>query len=100
MPALKSFSLSKQAANDLDEIFDYTFHEFGLDQAVRYLNEFDVTFSDLVSNPKIGKDRSEIKKGLRAYTKSHHVIFYRIQDHVVRIVRVLHANRDLPQLIS
>ena len=35
------YELSPEADNDLEEIFDYTEREFGLDQAIAYVAAFD-----------------------------------------------------------
>lgn len=94
---LKTYELSTAADRDLDEIFDYTLTTFGLEQAVKYLSEFETLFDQLVSNPHIGKSRNEIKLGLKSFPKSSHIVFYRIFTDRLRIVRVLHASRDLPK---
>ncbi|WP_363315644.1 type II toxin-antitoxin system RelE/ParE family toxin [Chryseobacterium sp. sg2396] len=50
----------------------------------------------MVMNPYSGKKRNEVKSGLYSFPKDHHVIFYRILDDHIRIVRVLHGSRDIP----
>ncbi len=92
-----SCELSQQAAHDLEDIFDYTEETFGLDQAVHYVSSFDETFRHLEGNPKLGRERPEIKNGLRSLVKDNHVIFYRIIKNNVRIVRILRGSRDLPR---
>jgi len=89
------YELSVEADKDIEDIFDFTEEEYGLDQAVTYVNAFDDTFADLLENPQLGRTRSEIRKGLRSISKESHVIFYRILKDRIRVVRVLHGNRDL-----
>ena len=93
----KIYILSEIADKDLEEIFDYTFDEFGFDQAEKYLLEFEEIFQNLIINPQIGKKRDEIKQGLYSFPKDYHIIFYRILDNHIRIVRVLHGSRDVPK---
>ena len=81
------YELSEKVDLDIDEIFDYTEKEFGLEQAVKYVSEFDTVFNQLIDNPKLGKKRNEIKDGLRSFPKSSHIIFYRILNDRIRIVR-------------
>jgi toxin ParE1/3/4 len=95
MPVIKRYLLSQEADRDLEEIFDYTESNFGLDQAVKYVSEFEVVFRQLIGNPEMGVRRDEVKTGLRSFPKSHHIIFYRILTDHIRIVRVLHGSRDL-----
>ncbi len=91
----KIYILSEIADKDLEDIFDYTFDEFGFDQAEKYLLEFEEIFQNLIINPQIGKKRDEIKQGLYSFPKDNHIIFYRILDNHIRIVRVLHGSRDI-----
>jgi len=91
-----SFEISEQAARDLEDIFDYTEEEFGLEKAITYVSSFDVLFQELSENPKMGRERNQIKKDLRSLLRGNHIIFYRIINLNVRIVRILHGSRDLP----
>ena len=93
----KIYILSEIADKDLEDIFDLTFDEFGFDQAEKYLLEIEEIFQNLIINPQIGKKRDEIKQGLYSFPKDNHIIFYRILDNHIRIVRVLHGSRDIPK---
>ncbi len=94
------YELSPEADQDLEEIFDYTEREFGIDQAIEYLSGFDDIFAKLLHNPELGKEREEIREGLRSLMKEKHVIFYRILGNRIRIVRILHASRDLRTFLT
>lgn len=92
--------LSKAADADLEDIFDYTLEEFGLDQAVSYVSEFDDTFETISESPEIGRKREEIREELRSLVKDKYVIFYRILIDHIRVVRILHGSRDLPKFLD
>lgn len=94
---ISHFELALPADEDLEDIFNYTDEEYGLDQAVKYLNELEHVFEQLVENPELGRERNEIKKDLRSFPKGAHVVFYRILTKHIRIVRILHGSRDLPK---
>ena len=89
------YELSLEADRDLDEIFDYTNQEFGVDQAIKYLIDFEIVFESLCSNPRLGRPRDEVRKGLRSVSKERHTVFYKIMKDRVWIVRVLHGSRDI-----
>jgi toxin ParE1/3/4 len=91
------YILSEVSDKDLEDIFDYTLEEFGFDQAEKYLLEIEEIFQNLILNPQLGKKRDEIKKGLYSLPEDTHIIFYRILDNHIRIVRVLHGSRDVPR---
>jgi len=93
----KSYILSEIADKDLEEIFDFTFDEFGFNQAEKYLLEIEEIFQNLIINPKLGKKRHEIKEGLYSFPKDNHIIFYRILEDHIQIVRVLHGSKDIPK---
>lgn len=94
------YELSPEADRDLEDIFDYTEREFGIDQAIEYLSGFEGMFTKLVHNPELGKEREEIREGLRSLLKEKHVVFYRILGNRIRIVRILHGSRDLRTFLT
>ena|SRR5829696_311365 len=49
----------------------------------------------LAAYPLIGRARDELAPGLRSLAFGRYVIFYRVPDDCVEIVRVLHGARDL-----
>ena len=89
--------ISLTAVRDLEDIFDYTQQSYGEDQALKYVSSFDDVFDTLTGNPELGRDRTEIREGLRSIPKEQHIVFYRILENRIRIVRILHASKDLPR---
>lgn len=93
------YLLSQDAEVDLGNIFDYTEQEFGRPQASSYLLELEAVFNQLIINPKLGRERDEIRTNLRSIVHSSHVIFYRVRVDHIRIVRVLHSSRDISRFL-
>lgn len=94
---INKYILSQEADFDLEEIFEYTYEEFGLNQAIKYLSEIDEIFIKIVNIPQIGRTRIELKKELYSIPIGEHIVFYRILTDHIRIVRVLYGGRDLPK---
>lgn len=94
---INKYVLSQEADFDLEEIFEYSYSEFGLNQAINYLGEIDDVFIKIIKTPEIGRTRDEIKQGLYSMPIGKHVVFYRILIDHVSIVRVLYGGRDLPR---
>ena len=94
---MHNYVLSEAADLDLNAIFDYTEKECSFNQAVSYLNDLETIFKQLVINLEIGRQRHDIKKGLFSLPEQQHVIFYRILKDHIRIVRVLHGSKDIPE---
>ncbi len=97
MPRALLLELSEAADLDLVEIHTYTAYKFGQVQAVEYLLGLEQTFTSLTSDPMLGKERNEIMTGLRSIPYVAHLVFYRVLTDRIRIVRVMHASRDLPK---
>jgi toxin ParE1/3/4 len=94
-----SYELSQEADNDLQDIYDYTEDKFGTDQAIAYLLGLEELFELLCTQPHTGRMRNEIRKGLRSSSYISHIVFYRVVEKSIRILRVLHASRDIPKIM-
>jgi len=75
----KFYILSEAADQDLEDIFNFTLHKFGFDQAEKYLLEIDLVFQNLIVHPELGKRRNEIKEDL--YRQSRHFLSSFRQSH-------------------
>ena len=51
---------------------------------------FDEAFDLLSTHPNIGMARPDLGKRIRCLTHRKHHLFYRVEKHVVIIVRVIH----------
>ena len=94
------YILSKKTQEDIDTIYEFGVLKFGKDQALNYLSELRAHFELLLKNPEIGKKRDEIKYGLYSLPCASHIIFYRILNNHLRIIRVLHGSRDLRKFLK
>lgn len=92
---MDKYILSKKSQEDIESIYEYGNFRFGKDVAIQYLIELKNSFENLSENPEMGKNRNEIKQGLFSFSFVSHVIFYRILQNHIRIVRVLHGSRDI-----
>ena len=86
---------STLAESDLLEIWLYTAEEWNLSQADKYLAQLGSTLKNLIDHPEMGKDRADLKKGYRSLLVNHHIVFYRVIDDEIQIMRVLHESVDL-----
>lgn len=91
----KSILISDAAQDDLEAIFEYGYYRFGELQALAYLDAFDDIFQALGTLPEIGISRNEIAKNCRSFIHRSHLIFYDFSEAQLRIIRILHASRDI-----
>lgn len=89
------YVLSKEAVEDIEDIFEFGEHKFVNVQAITYLMGLSELFEKLSLNLDMGRKRSEIKTGLLSISYHSHIVFYRKLESRIRIVRVLYGGRDL-----
>ena len=91
------YKISQEANLDLENIWLYTYENWSLEQADRYLNLIMDEIEYLAEKPESGKDYGRIRKGyFRSQVKSH-FIFYKInhKKEEIEIIRILHQRMDI-----
>ena len=83
------------ASHDLDEIADYVRVIAGPAAEERLLKEIVAAIETLRSRPSRQRERNELGRGLRGLSIKNYMIFYRVADACVSIVRVLHGSRNI-----
>lgn len=97
---MSEWVLSENAAEDLIEIYVYTFREFGPRQAETYAGGIEERFSNLAGSPSTGRALIGIAGDYRQSVYGRHVIVYRAQEKGIFIVRVLHGRRDITRILQ
>jgi toxin ParE1/3/4 len=85
-------NVARRAVADLEAIEDYGRQVHGEAQAIRYADDLLVAMHFLLDFPNVGPGLG--RRGLRRKGCGSHVIFYRIDGDIERIVRVLHQRMD------
>jgi plasmid stabilization system protein ParE len=73
------------AEEDLDRVFEVTFINWGLEQAIRYSEDLISAISLLAEFPYAGRDRSGWMAGLRSLVVAQYLVLYRVLEDDVRI---------------
>ena len=84
------FVISKKAVSDLEEIWFYTFEKWSKEQADRYYNLIFNEINYISKNVSAGKSMEHVRKGYRATKVKSHLIFYKIVNDTIEIIRILH----------
>lgn len=88
------FVLTPRARADLDEIWDYTADRWGPEQAETYTRQLWKHIQTVADKPALGRECGEVRAGYRQYPSGSHVLFYRLIDAGIDIVRILHERMD------
>ncbi len=86
--------LSPKAKSDLSDIWDYTVAEWGIEQAEKYVRELWATMQAQTCDLSTATDISDVRKGYRKVRSGSHVIFFKLTDDGIDVVRILHQKMD------
>ena len=93
------YVLAKEATQDLDEILDY-FLSRNIDAGERFIQEFNKKCKYLTQFPNIGRSYANLDPTLRGIPVDGYILFYRLFEDNVVIVRVISGYRDLKSVFT
>ncbi len=93
---MAEYRLSPAAERDLEGIWKYTRREWGLEQAERYTDLLTTSFQALAEAPKSAPACDHIRTGYRRRSVERHMIYFRLTDYGIAIIRILHERMDAP----
>ncbi len=97
---MKSFVLTPLAEEDIGGIWDYI-AEDNIDAANRVLKALETTMINLARKPGLGHWREELTdKRHRFFLVYSYLIIYRHETKPLQIIRVLHAGRDVKNILG
>jgi toxin ParE1/3/4 len=96
----RPYVISKKAVSDLEEIWLYTVEKWSIDQADRYYNLIFDEIQFISKNINAGKSMEHVRKGYRASKVKSHLIFYRIKNNIVEVIRILHESIDIENRLN
>ncbi len=94
------FVITKKAISDLEEIWLYTVEKWSIEQADRYYNLIFDEISFICKNRAAGKSMEHVRKGYRTSKVKSHLIFYRVINDTIEIVRILHERMDIENRLN
>jgi toxin ParE1/3/4 len=94
------FSISEKAVSDLEEIWLYTVKKWSVEQADRYYNLIFDEIDYICRNINTGNSMEHVRKGYRASKVKSHIIFFRILNDTVEIIRILHERMDIENRLN
>ena len=96
------YKISLLASQDLENIWLYTFEEWSIEQADRYLNLIMDEIEYVAQKPESGFDFSSVRKNYYRTIIKSHLIFYRIdkKNVIIEIIRILHQRMDIENRLN
>jgi toxin ParE1/3/4 len=88
------YILSPRAQRDIEEIWEYTAEIWGDDQAESHVVAIRAAIETVARDPRRGRQCDDLRAGYRKYASGSHVIFYRLVETGIDIIRILHQRMD------
>jgi toxin ParE1/3/4 len=93
------YVIAEEAIQDLNDILDY-FLSRNIDAGERFTQEFNKKCLYLTQFPNIGRSYASIDPTLRGIPLDGYILFYRVFDDSIVIVRVISGYRDLKSVFT
>ncbi|MDR3489815.1 MAG: type II toxin-antitoxin system RelE/ParE family toxin [Bradyrhizobium sp.] len=94
---MSGYVLKPRAQRDIEEIWDYSAATWDADQAELYIRQIQRALQLLAVDPRLGRACEDLRAGYRKFPSGSHLIFYRLLDDSIEVVRVLHERMDFDQ---
>lgn len=91
---MMAYKLSPAAQSDVAGIWDYTAEKWGIDQAEAYVRRIKRAVQAVAADHWLGRACDEIRPGYWKFMVGSHVLFYRIDQDGIDIIRILHSHMD------
>ena len=91
---MAEYRLSPAAEDDLEAIWTYTVQQWGIEQADRYLDFLTSAFESLANSPATAPSCDHIRPGYRRWGVERHMIYFRVTDYGIAVIRVLHERME------
>lgn len=89
------YALSPAAQGDLESIWDYSLRHWGEAQAETYTRSIQAACEALAKGTLVSRSAEATRAGYRKVAVGSHVMFFRMQEDVVEIMRILHQSMDV-----
>jgi len=96
---MSRYVINVLASQDLREIAEY-FAQTNLEAGEYFFREFNRKCKRLIAFPNSGKSYAEIRPDLRGLPLEGYIIFYRLLDEGIEILRVISGRCNLPAIFQ
>jgi toxin ParE1/3/4 len=97
---LAEYRLTPTAERDLEAIWEYTTQQWGAEQADHYVDILTSAFAELAQFPKAAPACDRIRPGYRRSRVERHMIYFRLTDYGIAVIRLLHERMDVLRHLS
>ena len=99
VPDLK-VQYTREAANDLDRIWDYTEEVWSVTQAETYVSALRRTIGSLAEMPEMARKRTELSPPMFSHPSAEHLIFFQVDGQTHTVTRILGQRQNWHAILS
>lgn len=88
---------SPEAIDDREQIWNYYAGVAGAQTAEKIFLKLADVIALIEDRPFAGRSRNEVRPGLRSFSATPHVVFYRVVNDTPEIARVLDGRQDIEE---
>ena len=96
---MKPVYFSPEAESDLADVWSYV-AQWDEDAADRLIDRIRSLRTRLSDHPLSGRNRDELAAGIRSVLVRPYIVYYRVGDDGVEVIRVFHGARDQAAALS
>lgn len=93
-PSKRLLKITAPALSDVEAIAAYTYEHWGEPQTKAYMTQIDRTIQAIGNDPALGRERYGVPRSIKGRKSGSHIVFYRVQDQTIFIMRILHESMD------
>ena len=86
--------ISPVAQDDIRAIYAYSKQQWGAARARLYIEEMRARMRALARREITGQNADDIRPGLRRLVSGSHILWFRLNETQLLVIRVLHQSRD------
>ncbi len=94
---MAEYRLTPAVERDLESIWTYTVRQWSVEQANRYIDFLTAVFVELAQSPQTAPTCEHIRPSYRRWGVERHMMYFRVTDYGIAVVRVLHHHMDAPR---
>lgn len=92
---MSEYRLSEAVEQDLREMYEFGFWEFGERQADKFYHRLFDRLELIANSPLLGKAADDIYPELRRFELTPYVVFYQVKEYGIYVLRLLRQSQIL-----
>ncbi|QDU74055.1 Plasmid stabilization system protein [Bremerella volcania] len=98
--AKAKITFTQQAADDLNEIYEYSIERWSKRTADKYISDIDAAVQRIQDNPDLLVELPDLHVALRFYHLNKHILICDVDGTSIVVLTVASTYRDIPRLLA